>query len=362
MENIAHTFVGAALSRAGLRQKTQLATPALITAANLPDIEVFGSPFGFNYLEVHRGITHSLAGSAVLATGLAGCLYLIDRLRRRNDFSHCSFRTFWIICLAGVFSHVGLDFLNDYGIRPWMPFSGAWVYGDLLSIVDPWLWIILGSALFLGTRSSAGRLGWLALGCLLFAAVSLGRNLAVGIVWGMILSALLASGFALRRRGYNPALAALLLLLLYLGGVFVVRESVSRAARARGEALVNDHILKIDVLPGSPASDRTWTVVMDAPGKYYVSEVGLRNWRSDPPVFEAFVKNLDDPCYLASLSQEQMAVMARFARYPSVAVETSGDSCTVWLRDLRYARENRPGWGVVRATVRLPQSRPAQSR
>ncbi len=346
------------MSRAGLRQKTPLATPALIAAANLPDIEVFGSPFGFNYLEVHRGITHSLAGSAILATGLAGCLYLIDYLRRREASFHCSFRTFWIICLAGVFSHVSLDFLNDYGIRPWMPFSSAWVYGDLLSIVDPWLWVILGSALFLGTRSPAGRLGWLALGCLMFAAVSLGRSLAVGIVWGMILAVLLASGSALRRRGYNPAIAALFLLVLYLGGVFVVRESVSRAARAGAEALVSDHILRIDVLPGPPNSDRTWTVVIDTPGKFYVSEVGLRNWQVDQPAFEAFVKNLDDPCYLESLSQEQMAVMARFARYPSVAVETSGDNCTVWLRDLRYARENRPGWGAARASVPLPQPRP----
>ncbi len=362
MENIAHTFIGVTLSRAGLGQKTRLATPALIVAANLPDIEVFGSPFGFNYLEVHRGITHSLAGSAILAPGLAGCLYLIDRLRKRNASSQTTFLTLWIVSLAGVFSHVALDFLNDYGIRPWMPFNSAWHYGDLLSIVDPWLWIILGSALYLGTRSRAGRLGWLALGSLMFAVVTLGRGLAVGIAWVMILAALLAVGFALRRRGHNPAVAALIVLGLYVGSVLVVRENVERAAHAGGATLISEDILKIDVLPGRPTSNRSWTVVMEARSRFYVAEVGLQDWQADPPAFESFDKNLDDPCYLASLNQKQMAVMAHFARYPSVAVETSGNSCTVWLRDLRYARKNQPGWGVAHATVVLPRSQPIQSR
>ncbi|NWG14712.1 MAG: metal-dependent hydrolase [Acidobacteria bacterium] len=355
-------MTGAVLSRAGFRQRTRLATPALLVAANLPDIEVFGSPFGFNYLESHRGITHSLVGSALLATGLAGCLYLVDRLSRRGAVSRSSFRALWVVCLAGIFSHVALDFLNDYGIRPWLPFSGAWVYGDLLSIVDPWLWIILGSALYVGTRSPAGRLGWLVLGCMMFAAVCLGRNLSAGIAWLVILAALLAAGLALRRRGYNPAVAALLLLALYLGGVVVMRENVARVVRSRATALVSGSPVKIDVLPGRPNQDRSWTVVAEAPGKYYISEVRLRDWRLELPGFEAFEKNLDDLCYLASLSQEQMAVMARFARYPSVAVEPSANGCRVWLRDLRYARRNEPGWGVAHATVALTGPRPVQSR
>jgi len=37
-------------------------------------------------------------------------------------------------------------------------------------------------------------------------------------------------------------------------------------------------------------------------------------------------------------------------------VETAGNVCTVWLRDLRYARKNAEGWGVARAVVPVTQS------
>ena len=38
---------------------------------------------------------------------------------------------------AGLLSHMFLDFLNSYGIRLLMPFSGRWFYGDSVFIIDP---------------------------------------------------------------------------------------------------------------------------------------------------------------------------------------------------------------------------------
>src|SRR2546425_206366 len=67
MDNIAHTLVGAALGRAVADHRAPY--PALVGAfaANLPDIiERIIAPAGrrFDYLTMHRAITHSLVGAA----------------------------------------------------------------------------------------------------------------------------------------------------------------------------------------------------------------------------------------------------------------------------------------------------------
>jgi hypothetical protein len=47
--------------------------------------------------------------------------------------------------------------------------------------------------------------------------------------------------------------------------------------------------------------------------------------------------------------------MAQFARFLVAEVDSSGDSVTVYLRDARYARAGRGGWGVL--PVRLDRGR-----
>ena len=47
--------------------------------------------------------------------------------------------------------------------------------------------------------------------------------------------------------------------------------------------------------------------------------------------------------------------MAQFARFLVAEVDSSGDDLMVYLRDARYARAGRAGWGVV--SVRLDQGR-----
>jgi hypothetical protein len=104
------------------------------------------------------------------------------------------------------------------------------------------------------------------------------------------------------------------------------------------------------VLPARPGQHR-WKVILETAGKFYIAEVESGDWRDHPPEFQAYLKNLNDPCYLQSLPQKEMAAMARFARFPSVDVQKSGEACVVYLRDLRYARQSVPGWGVARAVV-----------
>ncbi|MGA3213250.1 MAG: metal-dependent hydrolase [Terriglobales bacterium] len=55
----------------------------------------------------------------------------------------------WLLaCLAGL-SHILLDFTNNYGVRPFEPFSYRWYSWDIIFIVEPVLWIILLGGLVL---------------------------------------------------------------------------------------------------------------------------------------------------------------------------------------------------------------------
>ena len=147
MEPITHFLTGACLGRAGLNRKTALATLTLTLAAEAPDLDVlsrFGGPaFGFAH---HRGFTHSFLGLPLDAAVVVGFVYLIWRLRGRkvND-PNLPPRwglLFLYACLAGV-SHILLDFTNNYGVRPFWPFSEKWYSWDIVFIFEPILFVFL---------------------------------------------------------------------------------------------------------------------------------------------------------------------------------------------------------------------------
>ena len=67
MDPLAHTLVGAALAETGLQRTTALATPTLVIAANLPDLDVV-TRFAERdtALLFRRGLTHGAAAMVVL--------------------------------------------------------------------------------------------------------------------------------------------------------------------------------------------------------------------------------------------------------------------------------------------------------
>jgi inner membrane protein len=151
LEPITHFLTGACLGRAGLNRKTALATLTLTLAAEAPDLDVIGgtvrgSAFGFAH---HRGFTHSLLGVPLDALLVLGFVYLLWRIRgRRVNDSKVPPRwglLFLYACLAGL-SHILLDFTNNYGVRPFWPFSERWYSWDIVFIVEPVMlaFLILG--------------------------------------------------------------------------------------------------------------------------------------------------------------------------------------------------------------------------
>jgi inner membrane protein len=142
LEPITHFLTGACLGRAGLNRKTALATLTLTLAAEVPDLDVIGgtvrgSAFGFAH---HRGFTHSFLGVPLDALVVLGFVYLLWRIRgRRVNDSKVPPRwglLFLYACLAGL-SHILLDFTNNYGVRPFWPFSERWYSWDIVFIVEP---------------------------------------------------------------------------------------------------------------------------------------------------------------------------------------------------------------------------------
>ncbi|PYV08143.1 MAG: hypothetical protein DMG07_26665 [Acidobacteria bacterium] len=347
MENLTHTLAGVLIARAGLEKRSSLALPALVVAA-LPDIDVFSGVLGRDYLDVHRGVTHGVLGIPVLAAVWTAALWGWSRFRRRD----VAFVPLLGVVFVGLLSHPLLDLLNDYGIRPWLPFGGRKYYGDLVGVVDPWVWAIVGAGCASSARSPRARWGWLALGALLTALIVLGASPIVALWWWPLTVLLVVAGRRRLARGASPSRAALVVFFAYLAAVAIGRERVRASAMDWMPRQTSGPVRKLDVLPMIGRGPRCWRVIAETDDAFYLAD---DVWLRDPDRIDTFLKNLDQPCYARALADPHMAAMARFARFPSVDVRREENRCTVFLRDLRYARQSTPGWGVAVATVRAPR-------
>lgn len=159
MDNLTHSLVGALIGQAGLKRKTGLAMPALIIGANLPDVDAacFLWLDGVEHLAFRRGITHGPIAWVLLPLMLAGALWWFDRWQARRGErpeKRLPVQFGWLYGLAflACLTHPALDWLNVYGIRLLEPFSSRWFYGDVLFIIDVWLWALLGFATWFSLR------------------------------------------------------------------------------------------------------------------------------------------------------------------------------------------------------------------
>jgi inner membrane protein len=157
MEPVTHFLTGATLARAGFNRKTALATVTMTFAAEAADLDILayvkGSAFGFIQ---HRGITHTFIGIPVIAALVVGLIWLLDalwqRFRRARKLPPPSARRWGLLylfaCIAGL-SHILLDFTNNYGVRPFYPFSRQWYAWDIVFILEPLILAVLFAALVL---------------------------------------------------------------------------------------------------------------------------------------------------------------------------------------------------------------------
>tara|TARA_R110002072_G_scaffold81181_9_gene186091 strand:+ start:4039 stop:4962 length:924 start_codon:yes stop_codon:yes gene_type:complete len=167
MDNLTHSLVGALIGQAGLKRRTGLAMPALIIGANIPDIDAacFFWLDGVEHLGFRRGITHGPIALVLLPLLLAGGLWGYDRWQARRGKRPekrlpVHFGWLYALSLIACLSHPALDWLNVYGIRLLEPFSSTWYYGDVLFIIDIWLWLLMGFATWFSLRREKRGREW----------------------------------------------------------------------------------------------------------------------------------------------------------------------------------------------------------
>ena len=301
MDNVCHTLVGAAMAEAGLKRHTAYASATLMMAANIPDLDVLVFATDMPSIAFRRGWTHGVVAQALLPVALTLVVMAWARWRRPTG---PPVRAGWLLVLsyAGLYSHVFLDFLNNYGVRLLAPMEWRWFYGDAVFIIDPWLWLALGAGVWLARRKRTPQP----------AAVALGA--AAGYIAVMLASAA------------------------------VSREAVTREWRA--ERGYDPSALMVGPVPVSPFSHE---VIIDA-GDHY--ETGTYRFWSPRLQLDAerIPKNEHAPEVAAARSAPSVQGFLVWSRFPFWQVERTDQGARVTVQDARF----RVGGVRFAASVMVP--------
>ena len=360
MDNLTHSLVGLTLAKAGLERVSPGATALCLLAANSPDADIVALAFGdrWSFLQHHRGITHAIAGVIVLAFLLPLLFYAIDRLwsHFRSRPPKTNLKGLIIASLIVSATHPLLDWTNNYGIRLLLPWSSKWFYGDLVFVVDPYLWLILGGASFLLTaRKRFYKFIWATLAAILtFLIVASPRSdmlpnpRLIALIWIaalLVLIVLFVKG-ARERWDRNIAFVAIALVLCYWSALGFAHsralargnEEAAKLASANGET-----VARLAAMPRL-ADPFRWDCVFETDRATYRFDVALigntrrgrtvRYVKPDPDL-----ENIVQPI----LAERPVKIFLGFARFP--VMQLSDPSCTaqtlVQLADLRYTEPGK---------------------
>lgn len=309
MEPFTHFLTGACLGRAGLNRKTALATLTLTLAAEAPDLDILsslgGRAFGFAH---HRGFTHSFLGVPLVAAVVVGVVYLLWRLLgRRTKDPNPPPRwglLFFYACLGG-WSHILLDFTNNYGVRPFWPFWEKWYSWDIVFIVEPVMLALL----------------------------------VLGLIVPLFFS-LIDSEIGARHRGSRGRVAATLALvgIVLMWGMrdFEHRRAVSALA---GRTYNGADPLRASAYPDA-VNPFHWYGVVETPAFFALAPVDTLAQEVDPQgTLEIHYKPEETPITLAAKNSYLGRVYLDWAQYPVTETETLNppeSGYIVRFRDLRY--------------------------
>ena len=360
MDNLTHSLVGITAAKAGLEKLSPGATTLCVLAANAPDADIVVLAFGdrWTLLHHHRGITHAIVGVVCLAIVLPLIFYGVDLLlaRLRKQTPATNLKGLLVASFIASATHPLLDWTNNYGIRFLLPWSQKWSYGDLVFIVDPYLWLILGGASFLLTaRSRFLKFIWAAVAAILtFLVIASPRSNGLPnpqlfmLVWIIALTALIALLVkGVRQRWENGiAFVAIALVLCYWSFLAFAHaraiasgsEEAARMAAANGET-----VARLAAMPRL-ANPFRWDCVFETDRATYRFDVALL---SDTTVGTAVRYTKPGPELkevVDELSQQRPAqIFMNFARFPVMQLADPG--CTtrtlVQLADLRYTEPGR---------------------
>jgi inner membrane protein len=369
MDNLTHSLVGLAAAKAGLERLSPGATTLCVLAANAPDADVAVGLFSdrWGLLQHHRGITHSIVGVLILAVLLPLLFYagdfIICKLKRRSV--RAKFGGLLLASVIASFTHPVLDWTNNYGIRLLLPWNPRWFYGDFVFIVDPFIWLILGSACFLLTSTTRfRRIAWLGLGTVLTVFIMLsprGGNLPhpwlVRCVWLALLIGLIVlfKNNVGKRFGFRVALTSFVLLGLYWGALSFAHSQALLQGRSEAQTIIRpgESITRLAAMP-TLANAFGWDCVFETDQATYRFKLKLLSQDSVSHAlrFEKPTGQLDRALKEVS-GDRRTQIFLGFARFP--VAQLSGSDCStqtlVQLADLRYTE---PGASRGNFSLELP--------
>ncbi|HEV2828630.1 MAG TPA: metal-dependent hydrolase [Pyrinomonadaceae bacterium] len=379
MDNLTHSLVGLTAAKAGLEKLSPGATTLCLLAANAPDVDVAVLVFRgrWSYLHHHRGITHSIVGTLVLAIALPIVFYLaallVARFRQRD--SQVRFKGLLLASVVTTATHPILDWTNNYGMRFLLPWNSKWFYGDFLFVIDPFFWIVLGGSAFLLTAKTRKQVSvWLLIGSLATVVVmvgSAGRNMTAGanvfrVLW-LVALATVAGLYRARigpRLGGRVAIAGFAIVIIYSAAlaithVFALRDANLQAAGiAAGRA---EQVLRVAAMP-TLANPTEWLSILETDRATYKFQTSLLHDVSSDSVAR-FEKPIGKTAELIGKAERdsRAQIFLGFARFPGFRVV--GEDCLtqtiVQFADLRYTE---PGKGRGTFSLDLPVDCPVLER
>lgn len=361
--------MGLATAKAGLERLSPGATAVCIIAANAPDADIITLIGGrWTYLHHHRGITHSIVGTIALALLIPSIFYLVDliiaQLKRRPP--RVKFRGLLLASLIASATHPLMDWTNNYGVRPLLPWSGQWFYGDLVFILDPWLWLTLGGAAFLLTARTRWRvIAWTTLALILTAAIlflpqrrtDVSYPVISTVLWfiGLIGLALAHRWQLAQRYGKALALLALCFVVVYWGGLSLLHRRALTQTEEIARGLAGDKGERVLLLAAMPtlADPLRWQGMAETDRATYRFFISLSRSPAEINDLVRFEKPQGSEALLVTRASDDSGarVFLEFARFPVFQFE--GDCASrmfVQLADLRYTE---PGPGQQRGNFAL---------
>lgn len=310
MEPITHFLTGACISRTGFNRTTGYATLMITLAAEFPDVDVLWSIRGpVEGFAAHRGFTHSFIGAPVDSAIVLAFVYAVHRWRTSRGKSPPLAPRWGLLFVFGilaVFSHILLDFTNNYGVRPFLPFDWHWYSWDIVFIIEP----------------------------LMLLALLVG--LVLPSIFGLVGSEIGAHKESFRGRWCATA-ALIAICAMWWVRDYQHRKAVTLLSSVdyRGEAVNRAAAMPFAVNPFS------WGGVVETQSFYVELPIDSRSTDFDPlDRAQIFYKPAETPVTLAAKRSPIGRVYLDWARFPLLETETlsppEGAGYSVLFRDLRF--------------------------
>jgi inner membrane protein len=380
MDNLTHSLVGLAASKAGLEKLSPGATTLCILAANSPDADIVALIFGgrWAFLHQHRGISHSIAGAVALALALPFIFYLgawiVARVRKRAP--NINLKGLLLASIVVTATHPLLDWTNNYGVRFLLPWNPRWFYGDFVFIVDPFLWIVLGGAAFLLTSKTKKQIMvWVLIALVPSYLVLVGpagparfaNETMLRLLWivALIVLVTLYRQKIGGRRGAKIAIAALATVTIYCAGLAVIHSVALRQAKTEALDIANknaEQVMRVAAMP-TLANPTEWLCVMETDRATYKFKLSLFRTQPGSTNIARYEKpeSLDAEAVAQAALEGRSRVFLDFARFPvfSVLGEDCATQTLVQFADLRYTE---PGRGSGMFSLEVPVDCPVLNK